>query len=710
MISKESYDRARELLADMSVKEKIGQMLFINGARENELDFIEQAWPGTVGNVNTVEDVNAMQKRVMAAQPHHIPAIISLDVIQGYRTIFPIPLAEAATFDPSLAERDSYLMCKEAKANGCSWTCAPMVDIARDPRWGRIAEGNGEDVYLDGVMGAARVKGITAAGIASCAKHYVAYGNAEGGRDYNTAQVNENELRNVYLPPFHECVKAGVTAVMPSFNTVFGVPMTGNKYLLKDILRGEFGFKGVIATDYNAIDEMVNHGVAEDRYDAGVMAAQATVDMDMGSNIFISDLEKMLENGDITEEDIDAGALRVLALKYEIGLMDCAEYDVEEAHAMLLNKEAVDAAKEAASRVPVLLKNENNVLPFSKEEKILVTGPFADDGDAPLGWWRAFGDPKDSVSLLEGMKGISGNIEYIKGLDIEEDKTEPDYSALDSAAAGCDKIIAVLGEPAFMSGESHSRGDLTLPGLQTAFIKHLASLGKPLVTVVISGRPHDISAETSLSDAVLYAWEFGSRGDGVAEVIYGIKDTEARLPVSIPVNVGQIPIYYSHENTGRPYKGGNIEMTKSVKSIATDFTSYYIDMPCEPLFPFGHGLSYTSYEYSDIKTDKTEYDIGEHVTVSVKVKNTGDRKGRETVQFYVKDVAASTARPVRELKSFVKVDLEPGEEKTVVTKLGVSAFSFYGIDNKYILEPGKFIIFAGHDSKAEDSAEIVFKK
>lgn len=700
--------KVEALIADMSIKEKIGQLCFVNGERDPELPFIESVMPGTVANLSGAALSNEIQKRVVAASPHNIPALMVSDVIQGYRTIFPIPLAEACSFDPALAENNSRIAATEANLSGVSWTMAPMVDIARDPRWGRIAEGAGEDTYLCGVMGAARTRGINSAGgIGGCVKHYCAYGNAEGGRDYNAAQINENELRNVYLPPFKACVEAGIDGVMPSFNTTLGVPMTCNKYLLSGVLRGEFGFEGCIATDYNAMDELINHGVAEDRYHACRLAFDSTVDVDMGSLIYMNDLQRMLDEGLITEDDIDEGVRRVLYFKFKLGLFDRYLYDTEKESALTLCPEYRAAAKDAARKSTVLLKNESNTLPLSENQKILLTGPLGDDGDAPLGWWRCKGRAEDTTTLFAGMKQLSDKVEFIKGCDVLGDG-EIDFDAVKAAAKASDIIVCAVGEPSFMSGESHSRGEITLPGRQREYVKFLSTLNKPLVLVLISGRTHDISEENALSDAVLCPWEFGISGDGVAEVLFGKYNPSAKLCVSFPNNVGQIPLYYSHTNTGRPYKGAKIEMSKSVKSFATDFTSYYIDMPVTPLYPFGHGLSYTSFEYSSLSTDKAEYSTDESVTVAFTLKNTGEREGCETAQVYVRDIAASVARPVKELKGFEKVTLAPGEEKRVTLTLSKDAFSFYNFRNEYVLEPGKFEITVGGDSVSGDSVMIEF--
>ncbi|MBQ7499358.1 MAG: glycoside hydrolase family 3 C-terminal domain-containing protein [Clostridia bacterium] len=695
-----------DLMADMSLEEKIGQLLYLNGAREYELDYIEKYYAGTIANLQGAEVSNGLQRRVMAASPHNIPALLMSDVIQGFRTIFPIPLAEACSFDPELAEFDSECIMREAVASGVSWTCAPMVDIARDPRWGRVSEGAGEDPYLGSLMAAARVRGIAKAKrIASTAKHFVAYGNCEGGRDYDAALVNEAELRNVYLRPFKAAVEAGADSVMAAFNDTLGIPMHANKYLIEDVLRGEFGFKGAIVSDYNAIDELINHGVAADRDEACSKAFAAGVDLDTGSLNYQENLIKKVKSGEISEADIDKYCARILTIKYKLGLFDNPFYSPEEEAATVLCDELKKAARTAAARSTVLLKNNNKFFPLKKKEKILVIGPLADDRDAPLGWWRLLGEEKDVTSLLTAMKEKSKNVAYVKGGNTL-DGGRIAKKQLAEAAAECDKIVAVVGEPAYISGEAHSIGDISLPGTQKKLMEYVASLGKPLAMVLITGRPLVISNEDALCDAVVCAWQYGVAGEGVADILFGDELPDAKLCVTFPYHVGQIPIYYGRVTTGRPYKGEVVEMTKKVSSYATDYTCHYTDMPNDPLYPFGHGLTYTQFEISEPTTGKKKYRIGEKVNVSFTVKNKGGKPGTATLQLYIHDVSAEISRPVKELKAIKKQYLEPGESVKITMTLTPDSFEYYHFDNSLKADPGKFIIWAAEDSASGCSTEI----
>ena len=711
MTEKEIGLKVRELLDDMSVEEKIGQLIYVNGGRTGyegeyiEHPYIEEFYAGTVANLTGTEWANKLQERVIAASPHKIPAILACDVIAGFRTIYPQPIAEACSFDPELMERDSELIGREALAAGMSMTYAPMLDIARDPRWGRIVEGAGEDPYLGSVAAAARVKGLNKSGIASCAKHYVAYGACEGGRDYDAALVSEIELRNTYLPPFKAAVEAGVDTVMPAFNDTLGIPMHCNKYLIEDVLRGEFGFKGATTSDYNAIHELINHGVAADRREATERAFDAGVDIDTGSLIYQEHLLEMYKEGKITMEQIDERCGRVLALKFKLGLFENHYYSPEVEAQTILCPEFKAQARLAASKSTVILKNEGKLLPLAKEEKLLVVGQLADDQDAPLGWWRCLGEAGDTTSLLTAMKEKSENIKHISGGNLIDG--EPfDKEAIAKAAQDCDKIIAVVGEPSYISGEAHTKGNIVLPGNQTEFIEFLATLGKPLCMCVIAGRPLIIAKENELCDAVVYPWQFGTMGQGVADVLFGDVEPEGKLCVTFPYHIGQIPIYYNHVTTGRPYRGENVEMSKTVSSYATDFTCHYIDMPNDPLYCFGHGLTYTQFEVSTPRPVNDTFKLGESVEVDVDVANVGDRKGILTLQLYIHDVAAEVSRPVKELKHFEKVHLEAGEKKTLRISLDPKSFEYYHFDRTLHADPGEFLIWAAEDSAHGESAKF----
>ena len=713
MTEREIEIKVQELLADMTVEEKIGQLLYINAPRTfdwgSELEFIEKYHAGSVANDPGAAPSNILQKRVMAASPHNIPALLCADIICGYRTIFPQPVAEACSFDVEMIEKDAECSAKEAMAAGLSMTYAPMMDIARDPRWGRISEGAGEDPYLGSIVAAARVKGIkNAKGIASCAKHYIAYGACVGGRDYDAALISEVELRNTYLPPFKAAVEAGVDTVMPAFNETFGVPMHANKYLIEDVLRGELGFKGAVTTDYNAIDELINHGVAADREEACLKGFKAGCDIDTGSLIFQEYLKKFYDEGKITMEELDEHAARVLRLKFKVGVFDKHEYSEEYEAQTFLCDEFKAQAREAAAKSTVLLKNKGNFFPLSREEKVLVVGQLADDQDAPLGWWRALGEAEDTTTLLTAMREKSNNITHVEGGKLL-DGEDFDREVLLEAAKNCDKIVAVVGEASYISGEAHTRGDITLPGTQPAFIEFLSTLGKPLAMAVIAGRPLVITKENAVCDAVIYPWQFGIMGQGVADVMFGDVMPEGKLCACLPYDMGQIPIFYARVNTGRPYKGEIVEMSKKVSSYATDFTCHYIDMPTEPLYTFGHGLTYTTFDIGTPVPTKTEWNIGDEVEFDVDVANTGERDGRLTLQLYVRDVAAEICRPVKELKLVKKVPLKAGEKQTVRVSLPASAFEYYHTDKKLYADPGDFMIWAAEDAAHGEPCKITLK-
>ena len=698
MTEQEINKKVDELIEDMSLAEKIGQLLYINGERPHELPFIEKYYAGTVANLSGAQLSQSIQERVKAASPHNIPALLMSDVISGYRTIFPLPLAEACSFDTEMIEEDSRMIGIEARTSGVSWTCAPMVDIARDPRWGRISEGAGEDPYLGEAVAAARVRGLRrSGGIASCAKHYVAYGNAQGGRDYDSALVNENELRNVYLRPFRAAVKAGVDSVMASFNDTLGIPMHCNKYLIEDVLRGEFEFNGVMVSDYNAIAELVNHGVAADEDEATYRAFKAGLDIDTGSLVYQEYLAKMVEDGRISENEINKYAKRVLRLKFRLGLFENSTYTKEEEERVTLNPEFKAQARKAAAKSTVILKNNNSFLPLSKKERLLVVGELADDTDAPLGWWRCKGRCEDVTSLLSAMKEKSGNITYVKGGNTL-DGGKIQRKAIADKAKDCDKIICVVGEPSYISGEAHTRASVSLPGKQTELIRYAASLGKPVCIILITGRTLAVAEEAELCDALVCPWQFGIAGEGVADVLFGDVMPEGKLCASFPYNVGQLPIYYGHVTTGRPYKGEVVEMSKKVSSYATDFTCHYIDMPNDPLYPFGHGLTYTEFNIASPKPVKEQIKLGEIASFDVEVANVGARDGTLTLQMYFHDVAAETSRPVKELKHFEKVFLKAGERKTVRVTLPAEAFEYYHFDNKLYADKGEFLIWAAEDS------------
>jgi beta-glucosidase len=703
MSDEKILEKVNGILKKMSLAEKIGQLIYIDGNCADDLDLIESAYIGTVANVFGAKKATELQRRALASSPNKIPLLLISDVIQGFRTIFPIPLAESGSFDEDLMKRTAAASAKEAAASGTSWIAGPMVDVSRDARWGRIAESGGEDCYLNCVMGKAKVEGIGSVDrVISCAKHFVAYGSANAGRDYATSLISESELRNQYLPPFKACIDAGAQSIMVSFNDTLGVPMTANKYLLCDVLRNEMGFEGWIVTDYNAIAELITHGVAENETEACKKAVDAGVELDMASKVFLKHLENLVLRGEIPMEFIDNAARRVLYIKYAIGLFDNPFYDEENEREAILCKEHRALAYEAAKKSAVLLKNDG-VLPIDYNKKILVTGPLADDPDAPLGWWRCQGQAGDVTTILSALKERGADVQYIKGCETLGD-SPIDKSAFENI--DCDAIVAVVGEPAYFSGESHSRGDITLPGRQGEFIELLKTLGKPIITVLICGRPLAVAKESGASNALLCAWQYGIAGEAVADILLGNVNPSAKLSVSFPMSAGQLPICYASKNTGRPYLGEPFEMSRSVTSFAQDYTSHYIDMPNSPLYPFGYGLSYSEFEYSDVLCERKKYAAGEPVVVSVKVKNKSEYEGDEIVQLYIGDVSAQIARPVKELKAFKKIHLRAGEEREVTFEILPESFGYVAPDNKFIIEKGGFKIWIAKDSQSGNPIEL----
>ncbi|MEM2617590.1 MAG: beta-glucosidase BglX, partial [Thermofilaceae archaeon] len=616
----------------------------------------------------------------------------------GYKTVFPIPLALASSWDPEVVRRAAEIAAREASAEGVKWTFAPMLDIARDPRWGRIAEGFGEDPYLASVMAWAAVKGFQGERlssdperIAACAKHYVAYGAAEGGRDYNTVDISERTLREVYLPPFKSAVAAGVATVMSAFNDLCGVPASANEFTLRRVLKGEWGFRGFVVSDWNAVGELIQHGIAADGAEAARLAVEAGVDMDMVSDLYRRHLAELVRRGVVPESLIDEAVRRVLRVKFLLGLFENPYADPERARRVVKCGEHVEAALEIARKCIVLVKNEG-VLPLSKSlRRIAVIGPLADDRDAVLGCWRALGDPGDAVSVLEGVRrkvGSATEVLYAKGCDVSSQDRSGFAEAVE-AAKRSDAVVLVVGESADMSGEAASRAHLDLPGVQEELVKTVweAVGGRiPVVMVVMSGRPLTMKWAAEHIPAIVVAWHLGVRaGDAVADVLFGDYNPGGKLPVTWPRAVGQVPIYYNHKRTGRP-------------PSAERFTSKYIDEDWRPLFPFGHGLSYTRFEYSDLRVEPEKVEPGGTVTISFELANAGEREGDEVAQLYVRDVVASVTRPVMELKGFKRVTLKPGERRRIVFKLPMQLLAFYGRDMKPRIEAGLYEVMVGSSS------------
>jgi len=663
----------------------------------------------------------AMQSRLK------IPLIFGFDVIHGYRTTFPIPLAESCTWDTSLAYKSARIAATEAAAAGINWTFAPMVDIARDARWGRIVEGAGEDPYLGSLFAKARVRGFQGDDlsanntIAACAKHFAAYGAAEGGRDYNTADISERTLREIYLPPFKAAVDAGAQTLMTSFNEIAGVPSSINKQLLTDILRKEWKFNGFVVSDWESIDEVVLHGAAKNYEEAAQKAITAGLDMDMEGESYPKFLTKLVQEKKVSEETLNQAVRNILRVKFKLGLFENPFKYIDEAREKetMLKPEHRALAREVATKSIVLLKNENGLLPLSKSLKtVAVVGALAESKRDMLGEWEMVGMPDDVITPLDAIQSTLKNssVLYAKGYPLPspawkkikgeaKEPTETELTVLRNEALAiakrADVIFAVVGETADITAEAHSRADIGLPKAQEDLLKELHKLGKPIVMILTNGRPLAITWAAEHLPAILCAWHLGvEAGNAIADILFGDATPTGKLTATFPRSVGQIPIYYNHKNTGRP----------SLPTNADDrYKSRYVDLPDTPLYPFGYGLSYTTFEYSDLKLSKKEIGKSETLTVSVTIKNTGKRKGVETAQLYVRQLVGTFTRPVRELKGFQKVELDAGEAKTITFKIGKDELATLDKNFKSIVEAGEFEVYVGSDSEARLKAAFTVK-
>jgi len=722
-----------DLLSKMTLDEKMGQLNQYTSKWEmtgpapkgtNEQQMLEMIKSGLVGSMLNVTGADATRKTQKLAVENSrlkIPLIFGYDVIHGYETMFPIPLAEAASWEPELARKSARIAAVETAASGIQWTFAPMVDVARDARWGRFMEGSGEDPYLGSLFAAARVKGFQgddlAANntIAACVKHFAAYGFIEAGREYNTVDISESTLRNVVLPPFKAAADAGALTFMNAFNEIGGVPSTANSHLLRDILKGEWNFDGFVVSDWNSIGELLIHGVAADKKEAAKLAITAGSDMDMEGNCYVPNLKKLVEEGTVDVKLLDDAVRRVLRVKYLLGLFDdpYRYCDENKEKTSILTKENLQAAREAGERSIVLLKNDGQILPLKKEgQKIALIGELAADKDVPLGSWRAKAITGSAVSLLEGMKSAvvnSADLSYTKGpvyvsgkslFTVQLEFNTTDKTGIDEAvkiAKSADVVVLALGENCFQTGEGRSQTDIKLKGLQQELLEAVCAVNKNVVVVLMNGRPLDISWMAKNVPSILEVWHLGSEaGNAIADVLFGDYNPAGKLPVSFPRTIGQIPIYYNHKSTGRPSDGeGNV------------FWSHYTDAPNDALFPFGYGLSYTTFAYSDLKLNTETISKGENIKVSVTVKNTGKVSGEEVVQLYIRDLVGSITRPVKELKAYEKISLKSGESKVVTFELGEKDLAFWGADNTFKAEPGDFKLWVGTNSA--EGLETSFK-
>jgi beta-glucosidase len=681
-------------------------------------------------NALSLTAMKASMDIAVKESPHHIPLLFGMDVIHGYQTIFPIPLAMSCLWDMDLVEKSARIAAQEATANGVAWTYSPMVDIARDPRWGRIAEGAGEDPWLGAQVAKALVKGYQGSDLSldntmmACVKHFALYGAAEAGRDYNTVDMSKITMYNDYLPPYKAAVDAGAGSVMTSFNVIDCIPSSGNHWLLTELLRNQWGFKGFVVTDYTAVNEMINHGMG-DLQTVSALALKAGTDMDMVGEGFLTTLKKSLDEGKISIKDIDLACRRVLEAKYKLGLFtDPYRYmNPDRAKKDVLTPDNLKAAREIAMRSMVLLKNDKQILPFKKSGTIAVIGPLGNSKADMIGTW-AFAGGQDKVStVVDGLKNIGGNsvnILYAKGSELTDNpvllkngssffpgqKKEEQIASSEQllkealATAGkADVIVAVLGESSSWSGEASSMSDIGIQKVQQNLLKALLGTGKPVVLVLVNGRPMTLPWENANISAILEAWAGGTEaGNAVASILFGDYNPSGKLTTTFPISVGQIPLYYNHKNTGRPMDPKN------------KFTSKYLDISNDPVYPFGYGMSYTTFEYSDIKLSKTQLKGDEKLTTSFTLTNNGKMAGEEVVQLYIQQPVASISRPVKELKSFKKVLLQPGEKKDINIEIGTSELKFYNSDLKYDWEPGDFIIYIGTNSRDTKSAKINWVK
>ncbi|MCX2836601.1 beta-glucosidase BglX [Salinimicrobium sp. MT39] len=725
------------LLSIMTLEEKAGQMNQYNGFWEVtgpapkdgdaalKYEHLRNGRVGSMLTVRGVDQVRAVQEIVVNESRLGIPLIIGFDVIHGYKTLSPIPLAEAASWDMEAIRRSAEVGAAEAAASGINWTFAPMVDVSRDARWGRVMEGGGEDPYLGSKIAAARVKGFQGDDlsnpltVAATAKHFAGYGFAEAGREYNKADIGMSTLYNMILPPFKAAEEAGVRTFMTGFNTLDEIPVTGNEFLLRDILKGKWGFDGFVISDYASIEEMVVHGFVKNEKMAAKKAVEAGVDMDMEAYSYVNEIVGLVNEGKLDESLVDDAVRRILRVKYELGLMDdpYRYLDAQREKEVVGSSSHHEAVLDMAKKSIVLLKNEGNLLPLKKNgQKIALIGDLADDKNSPLGSWRIASDDNTAISVLEGMQQYKGNkLTFEQGAQLvvgaESFLTEVRFNTTDKsgfpaavkAARNADVVVMVLGEHGFQSGEGRSRTNLDFPGVQQELLEEVFAANKNVVLVLNNGRPLAIDWAAKNIPAIVEAWQLGTQtGNAVAQVLYGHYNPSGKLPMTFPRNIGQTPIYYNHQNTGRPE-----DPNPGADMV---WWSHYMDVENTPLYPFGYGLSYTTFKYDNLKLNKEQFEMGGEVQVSVDVANTGNYDGKEVVQLYIRDLYGSTVRPVRELKGFELVDLKKGEKRTVNFTLTEAELGFFNNQGEYVVEPGEFEVFVGGNSVETLKASFMLGK
>ena len=713
--------RINALLAQMTLEEKLGQLQQLDGEangnyRPEHLELIRRGLLGFTLNVRGAKRTNELQRVAVEQSRLKIPVLFAFDVIHGYRTIFPVPLGEASSWDPVAIERAASVAAAEASAAGVRWTFAPMLDIARDARWGRIVEGAGEDPYLGSVIAAARVRGFQGSDygapnkVLACAKHWVGYGAAEAGRDYNTVDMSELRMRDVYFPPFKAAVDAGVGTFMSAFNDLNGVPASANPFTMTTVLRGEWKFDGFVVSDYESVKELINHGLAANESEAARYALAAGLDVEMVSRLFNKHIPQLIKQGKLSEAIIDEAVRRVLRIKLRLGLFERPYTDESRESRALLSAENLQAAREVAGRSMVLLKNDRGALPLSKSLKsIAVIGPLADSQKDLIGPWTGDGGTEGVVTLLSGVRAKLSpqtQIAYARGCEIEGDSSDGIAEAARIAGA-CEVAIVAVGESAEMSGEASSRASLDLPGRQLELVKAVQATRTPTVVVLMNGRPLTINWVAENCAAILETWFAGTQGgNAIADVLFGDVNPGGKLPVTFPRSVGQLPLYYDHKSTGRP-----VTFDAEGRQTADKYRSKYLDVPVTPLFPFGYGLSYTDFKLSNLRLSAQKLAPDGRIVAAVEVRNTGKRAGDEVVQVYIRHVAASVTQPVRKLRGFRRITLQPLETRRIEFALTPQDFGFYNRDLRFIVEPGKIDVMVGTSSVGglDASFEVVGK-
>jgi len=717
--------RVQVLLGQMTLVEKIGQMSQVEAghgyAPEYLGDGLRAGLIGSVINVVDVEVLNELQRIAVEESRLGVPLLIGRDVIHGFKTVFPIPLGQAACWNPKLVEQGARVAALEAAKSGVNWTFAPMVDISRDARWGRIAESFGECVLLTSELGAAMVRGfqgddLSANGsIAACAKHFAGYGAVESGRDYATTNIPDTKLRNVYFQPFKAAVDAGVSTLMTSFSDLNGIPATGNSYILKDVLRGEWAFEGLVVSDWDSVRQLQIHGLTENDLESAYEASTAGVDMEMAGDAYSNHLFNLVEEGRVGEASIDESVTNILRVKFELGLFD-NPYTDPGSLPEFASKHALQVAQEAALQSVVLLKNDHGALPFAADElsSVAIVGPLADARYEQLGTWIFDGDEELSITPLQAIRTLVGNdveLRYVRAMENSRSRVNDEFDSAVDAANESDAVLLFLGEESILSGEAHSRADIGLPGDQVELVRRIRATGKPIVAVILAGRPLTLSDIVDEVDAILYAWHPGTMGGpALADLVFGVASPSGKLPTTFPRVVGQIPIYYSQKNGGKPPSKETVVHIDEIDTFAPQtslgMSAFHLDTCFTPLFPFGHGLSYAWFAYENIRVSSNEVELGEKVVISVDLSNRGAIEAEEVVQLYTRDLVASITRPVKELKAFRRVRLRAGETQTVSFELHTDELAFYGRDGKLTVEPGLFYIWIGGSSDAEQRTEF----